>query len=283
MSRYELREKVIHGTPAFPLEIYSGHADEQNLVLSPLHFHKEFEFCVAVAGRIVVQINENYIELTEGEGVFINSETLHAIMAADNAEGSFTALLFDAGMVASENDIIYSKFISPLMHGDISVSGTLSPDMVGLVTETANIYNRKGYGFELEVKYNITKLLSLLIKTAQIETNEIANKKREIIKQTIDYIHKNYTNPVTLSELAAHVFVSPEYLCRIFSQMSDAPPFEYLNRYRIMQSAKLLLRDNTPVSEISSACGFNSSSYFNKLFMRFVGCTPTAYRKNHKN
>lgn len=278
MNRHNLRERAIHGTPAFPAKIYNNHFDRHTPVLAPLHFHKEFEFCVATRGRLIIQINENNIELSVGEGVFINSEYLHSIVPADDSESGFVAMLFDPDMICSENDIIHSRYISPLMLGNLSAAERLSDVECRMVLDTERIYSEKSHGYEFDVKCNIIKLMSGIIKSAKITTDTSNSRKRAIVKQTIDYIHTGYANPITLSELASNVYVSPEYLCRIFSEISDFSPVEYLNRYRIMQASKLLLKDNTPVSQISSSCGFNNSSYFNKMFMRFIGCTPTEYR-----
>ena len=281
MNRHDLRERVIHGTPEFPVKIYNNHFDRQTPVLAPLHFHKEFEFCIVTEGSLIIQINENSFTLAEGEGVFINPESLHSITPAGNAESGFIAMLFDSGFICSENDAVRTKYISPLINGGISVLKKLSREECALVRDANHIYRGKVWGYELELKQCAIKLLSLRMKTATVKTETAPNKKRDVMKNTIDYIHKNYGTSVTLSDLAANVFVSPEYLCRIFSEMSDASPVEYLNRYRIMQSAGLLLSSDASISQISSDCGFNNSSYFNKMFMRFIGCTPTEYRKNH--
>ncbi len=279
MNRHHLREQAIHGTPAFPVVFYSNRFDGYNYDLAPLHFHKEFEFCIVTEGSLVIQINESNFTLNEGEGVFINPEALHSIRPAGNAKSSFVAMLFDSGFICSENDAVWTKYISPLINGGIYVPEELSHEECAIVLDASRLYNGKGWGYEIELKQFAAKLLTMRMKTAVVRTETAPNRKRDIMKSTIEYIHKNYSTTITLSDLSSNVYVSPEYLCRIFSEMSDVSPVEYLNRYRIMQSAGLLLSSDAPVSQISSDCGFNSSSYFNKMFMRFIGCTPTEYRK----
>ncbi|RGF95145.1 AraC family transcriptional regulator [Firmicutes bacterium AM55-24TS] len=72
--------------------------------------------------------------------------------------------------------------------------------------------------------------------------------------------------------------MSKEHLCCIFRDISDTSPIVYLNRYRTTQSAYMLRNTNKSISEISSLCGFNNGSYFDKMFMRFMKCTPSEYR-----
>ncbi len=280
MNNIELREKRVHGTPGFPFDIEEVISNEEKRAFSPLHFHKEFEFCVVQSGKMTVQVNENYITLSDGEGIFINSGTLHSVLSAENTCGHMIILLFKSDFIMSDKDLIKNRYIVPLINGELSVPEKLNSEECELILQMNDIYENKEFGYELEMKCYATKLMSLLIKETHRKKKKNENKNIEIIKKTIDFIHKNYKNNVTLAEMSAYVFVSPEHLCRVFSQMSDVSPFQYLNRYRIIQSGRMLLNENASISEIASECGFNSSSYFNKMFMRFMGCTPSQYRKN---
>ena len=59
-------------------------------------------------------------------------------------------------------------------------------------------------------------------------------------------------------------------------------PFEYLMKYRIFEASKKLLENNTAgdsIADLALSVGFNNISYFNKLFKRYLDCTPTEYRE----
>ena len=59
-------------------------------------------------------------------------------------------------------------------------------------------------------------------------------------------------------------------------------PFEYLMKYRIFEATKKLLDNKTvsdSISDLALSVGFNNISYFNKLFKRYLDCTPTEYRE----
>ena len=61
-------------------------------------------------------------------------------------------------------------------------------------------------------------------------------------------------------------------------------PFEYLMKYRIYESTKKLTDSEqyfASIAELAASVGFNNTSYFNKLFKKYLGCTPTYYR-THK-
>ena len=56
------------------------------------------------------------------------------------------------------------------------------------------------------------------------------------LKQVLEFIEKNYANPITLQELSASVSMSPKYFCRFFSEMTHQTPVDYLNRQRIEEA-----------------------------------------------
>lgn len=81
-------------------------------------------------------------------------------------------------------------------------------------------------------------------------------------------IKNDYSQPLTLSELAETARLNPQYLCRAFRQVTGKTPIDYLNYYRIECAAEKLCYTNLSVTEIALSCGFNDLSYFNRLFKR---------------
>jgi len=74
--------------------------------------------------------------------------------------------------------------------------------------------------------------------------------------------------------------MNPKYFCRVFRSLIHHSPVDYLNLYRIEQAAYLLDSTDLPVTEVGNRCGFWESSYFTKVFRKYKGTTPAAYRRN---
>ena len=88
-------ELVRHGTPAFPFALYpDSYAFLKDLYFY-LHYHNEFELLVATKGSLSVQLEENVYELSEGDGIFINSGLLHIINSNADQNHGFIAIVFD--------------------------------------------------------------------------------------------------------------------------------------------------------------------------------------------
>ncbi len=281
MNKDDLKETLLHGTPAFPVAIYNNTFDKQYSLLAPLHYHNEFELLIATKGSLSVQIEENTYVISKGEGLFINSGLLHVINSYDNVDHGFIAIVFDYTMICTDRSNSFNKYIQPLINGTLNVPTKLSPEICNIVYSIDSSYEDSSFGFELQIKHLLIQIFYLLVKDSKLTTLPIQNTKSILIKNILDYIEKNYSYSISLQDMADYAHVSKEYLCRIFNVLSDTSPIDYLNRYRIKQSTSMLIHTDRDISDISSSCGFNNSSYFNKLFLRYIGCTPTQYRKNN--
>ncbi|MCP3968267.1 MAG: helix-turn-helix transcriptional regulator [Lentisphaerae bacterium] len=94
------------------------------------------------------------------------------------------------------------------------------------------------------------------------------------------YLEKNYQNQIRLEDVADTLKVSPFYLSRVFSNVSEFSLFQYLTDVRINQAKKLLSQNRHIVSDVAQMVGIDNANYFSKVFKRFVGCSPTDFRNN---
>lgn len=105
-------------------------------------------------------------------------------------------------------------------------------------------------------------------------------KHADVIFRAIDYVKKNYMNKITLEETAAYVFLSPAYFSRVFKEELGENFNSYVNKTRVQAAARMLLNDTTALVDISSMTGFETQSYFSKVFKRVMGVTPGKYRES---
>ena len=95
-------------------------------------------------------------------------------------------------------------------------------------------------------------------------------------------IRNDYSKPLTLDDLAEEAQLNKQYFCRAFRQATGKTPIDYLNYYRIECAAEQLSLSYVSITEIALSCGFNDLSYFNRLFKRSKGVTPSNYRKRFR-
>jgi two-component system response regulator YesN len=105
------------------------------------------------------------------------------------------------------------------------------------------------------------------------------SRVKRVVKQAEEYIRQNYSQDITLNDVSAEVFVSPQYLSRIFHNEKGISFIEYLNRYRIDRAKELLYQKNIPITEVAFQAGYNDYKYFGNVFKKFAGLTPRDFRK----
>lgn len=282
MRKDSFEEHVVHGTADFPVGIYGIHFDSEHRILFSLHYHREFELFLVTQGKIRIQLEGNTYHLGKGEGLFINSGALHSAESEEHQECGFIAIVFSPEFIAPKHENSYEIYIHSVLENELVIPRSLTSDIASIISETYEWFQSQSFGNELFIKSNLLRIMALCMVKAQQNCHRKNDSKMDVVKRVLDYIHNNYQNNMTLQDLADHAHVSREHLCRVFREVSESSPIAYLNRYRIMQSAYLLHSTRKSISEISSDCGFNNSSYFNKMFLRFMKCTPKEYRrKNH--
>lgn len=93
-----------------------------------------------------------------------------------------------------------------------------------------------------------------------------------------DFIEKNVDQPITLPQIAGVACLSIHHFLRLFKQVFEETPHQYLTRKRIERAKDLLLTTSISVTDICQSVGFRSPGSFSWLFRRHVGCSPEGFR-----
>lgn len=101
----------------------------------------------------------------------------------------------------------------------------------------------------------------------------------KIIRQLKEYIVKNIDREITRKELAAHIYVHPDYLSHLFKEKTGMSVSDYITDVRIEHAKMLLIATEDPISEIASKSGYADTAYFGKVFKKYTQMTPKEYRK----
>ncbi|KAF1295823.1 hypothetical protein BAU15_04625 [Enterococcus sp. JM4C] len=114
-----------------------------------------------------------------------------------------------------------------------------------------------------------------------------ANQKHELyltyIQPVIEEIETNYKETVTVEELAEKVFVSPQYLSRLFQRFLGMSTYTFLLRYRLNKAKELLInRQELEVQQVAYLVGFKDTSHFVASFKKESKYTPLEFRRLHR-
>lgn len=319
-SKREYEEKQRHGTVELPVGLHKVEYPEGTDVIFYLHWHQEFEFLVLTKGRIEFTIEERTYELGVGDCVFINSNLLHSARTVDGHACSFFAVVFSYEALEDDiHSSFAKKYIRPVLNGKYLLEEYLREDNaenehreLTKVTEGIKEIDEFSKRFsdvqripwQREVIFWLSQISecpehelephALLVRSRLLMVWNLmfhhgkSNRKNpleenaafERLAPVVKYMKENYAYEITLAELAKLIPMSEGQFCRVFKQNMKMSPMQYLLRYRILQSCHLLQETDKKIGEIANLTGFNNISYFNKVFLKVIGCTPKEYRNS---
>ncbi len=100
------------------------------------------------------------------------------------------------------------------------------------------------------------------------------------VQQAQQYIRQHLSEAIYIHDIADAVHRSPQYLMRLFKKETGRAILEYITEERIRLARELLEKTQLSVDRVSDRCGYDNYSYFGKVFKRYTGLSPVAYRRN---
>lgn len=109
---------------------------------------------------------------------------------------------------------------------------------------------------------------------------QMPNEKRPPVwlSRVVELLHADFQQNITTSDLAAEAGVHPVHLAAVFRQFHHQTIGEYQQQLRVQFAARLLGNPDLPLIEIAQAAGFSDQSHLTRIFKRFSGTTPGAFR-----
>lgn len=98
------------------------------------------------------------------------------------------------------------------------------------------------------------------------------------VTQAKELVQAHLGEALKMRAMAQQMHLSPHYFCRLFRKNAGLPFTEYVCRARVEYAKRLLLRRSVRIADVAMECGFGDVSYFNRMFKKCVGVTPTEYR-----
>jgi AraC-like DNA-binding protein len=96
------------------------------------------------------------------------------------------------------------------------------------------------------------------------------------------YIARHYTEPLTAEQISKSVGLHPNYAMTLFKKAMGITMVDFLTQHRVSHAQRLLATTDDKIIEVAYSAGFGSSSRFHDAFIRWCGCPPKQYRKEHR-
>lgn len=289
MLSFETNQNQVEHIDGMTMEFpYCMHERDLTNFVVPWHWHEELELGYIEKGTSIIRTLTQEYTIHQGDGFFINTNVVDTKLNGNPGKASLEINhifhpIFIGGHFGS---LITSKYLNPILQNQkitVHVIRRGSKEADAVLDNLALLKVKNG---RLNEEVAIRNLLS---ETWLMLLDEIAKhfvlpqipdaEKQNQIKSMLSYIHRNYSEKLTLAEISREAFISTREANRIFQKAIRQTPFEYLIHYRLEQARVLLEKSDLSITEISYRCGFTDSTYMGKQFRKKFGETPGEYRR----
>ena len=129
----------------------------------------------------------------------------------------------------------------------------------------------------------VGKVMTLLATVVKESESSMIEGVSEAVLEAKSFINTHLSEPISLTDVASAVNLSPNYLHTVFKRSVGMTPRDYLTEKRLSLAAELLCTTSLPISEIAERCGFCNQQYLSGMFSKRFSLTPSAYRRKNVN
>lgn len=225
-------------------------------------------------GRGRIEIQGKIYELGEKEGVLVAPFISHSYAAVTEEWETLFATV-TGNMEGSIAAMMGSRSV-------IFIRGEQGAEIETLIAEAV----KKQECFPLdtrELSVDCYRFLMYFIDVSGGEQMRTDPLYQRYVVPVLKEIETNYSLHLTAAGLSSQVYVTPQYLSRLFGRFLGCSVYEYLTAYRITRAKELLVQSRRlEVQSIAHQVGFEDASHFTATFRKMTGMTPVEFRRQSR-
>ena len=247
------------------------------------HSHDFYEIFITISGTITHFINGTTQKLPQGSLVFIRPDDVHAYVydTPDSTKTAYINFAFSRETITLLFCYLSDSFPSKeLLSCDMPPTNSLSNLEKEHLVKKINELNIINWNDKSSLKLKSRAILADIF--VRFFSNLPNNSQQAIplwLSQLLSdmELHENFT--IGLEQMILLSTKSREHIARSMKKYCNITISEYINDLRLNHASNLLLNTNTPILEICFESGFQSTSYFYKVFKKKYKISPTEFRK----
>lgn len=249
------------------------------------HFHPEYEL-VYIENADGTRHVGDHISIYKGSDMVLIGSNIPHLNFDHGVETDYRKVvvhlkkeLVEANFYGTPELVLINTMFQKSKHG-LAFQGKLKKELGEKLFALAGLTPIKQYLQLLEILHALSQSEEVTLLHDRPYNNRISDKNQKRITLIFAHIDKNYQRKIALQEVADLAHMTKEAFCRYFKKMTKYSFTEFLNRYRISQSKRDLMSGKT-VSDSCYDSGFQSLSYFNRIFKKITNENPREFRKRY--
>lgn len=230
-------------------------------------------YCTTGSGYLT--INEKNHLIAPGMSYCIQTHVSHTLTPLESPWGGYLLIFMGDGVKSLLKQFMTQEYCC----SDVK----LSEEMLALFEEMylISMHQESNSQYVLSAKlYSFLIAWHLSLKSINAKSK---SQNRILTERLMQLMEQRYHTDLSMQEMAEELYISKQYLCRVFKSETGMRPFEALLKLRCQKAAALLLEEgDVPISEIAIRCGFHSVSYFCNVFKKQENVSPVRYRMMYR-
>ena len=274
-----------------PFNIYHFEADKWQ---HPLHNHTYFEIIFILRGRGVHHLNDNSFDYEQGDTFLLGPEDYHTFDIIELTEFCFIRFNEPFSKILSIGDESSSKnIIDTLLHSPRQSRGSLIKEqqdkikLMSLLSVLESEYENHHSPYYEIVRDSLMRSILIILgrKLRLSESADQVSSHSDSVEFILMYIKKNIYFPsrLSISALSERFNLSPNYISIFFKKQVGQSIKQYISNYRFGLIEARLTFSKLSLSEIAHEFNFTDESHFCRQFKRYIGVTPTEFRKGNNS
>ncbi len=247
------------------------------------HFHQFYELCILLAPNAIHLLEGTKYNIKCFDVVAIRPNVLHRTYYPEGDPCKRIIIRFNMPTRGENVPPFLSKVFS-LFNEEIPIfrfSPKINQELYKPLNEIFMLGKTRTEANDLCIHLKFTEFLTILYSHMQeneYQNNPSDNAIEGKIYSITSYIHTHYSEDLSLDSIASEFFISNYYLSHVFKDVTGFTLTDYIHMTRIRNVQTMLLTTDKSITDIASACGFQSFSQFNRVFRKVVGTSPSKYR-----
>lgn len=268
----------------FPLFVLSG----ESWRISPsqsdrLHIHNclEIGWCQSDSGSMIM--GDQKMAFGKDCITFIARNVPHTTWSAPDTHSLWTYLYVDMEALLGTYGMAMIPEINTFYKMMTNCCMMLRPDAhpwaMPVIRAVLSEWEQKQPGYRNAIRGLMVTFTICMLRIYMEDSQGMKDTHLPIIGPALEYMRAHFDQNYSMDLLADLCHISPTHFRRLFSAQMGMSPLHFLHQLRIMKSCRLLRTTATTVAEIATQAGYSSLCCFNQHFKRFMGCTPSEWRR----
>jgi AraC-like DNA-binding protein/mannose-6-phosphate isomerase-like protein (cupin superfamily) len=241
------------------------------------HFHPELEILYILEGEAEVHLGEHAYRMKKEDLLVVNSSIRHSL---EGREGStvcsikytYRTLL---SVIKKSNGLFLCNSCADT-ENSYKIIRVLLQELA--CQEIIGSHKTECYKYSL-----FYQILDVLVEYYLADdSNPVVAEYHEAdekLQRIIRYVHENYQDGISLSDIADEMYTSTSTLSRLFRKQTGIYFADYMKQIRVQYAVNELLYSEKNITMIAADCGFSNASVFTKAFREIHDASPSEYRQ----